>query len=87
MKDGNCKNCIYSGNCYQEQCYTQMKSVGEDYNSNTKYYYMNLGGMFTKVFTTDKKLESLPKYTKEITETEYKNFLNKSKKSEIPNCD
>lgn len=52
-----------------------------------KYYYMVLGGMFTKVFTTNEKLEILPKYTKEITETEYVSFLNKSEKSEIPNCD
>lgn len=52
-----------------------------------KYYYMDLAGIFTKVFTTDEKLENLPKYTKEITETEYKSFLNKSEKSKIPNCD
>lgn len=44
-----------------------------------KYYYMNLGGMFTKVFSTDEKLENLPKYTKEITETEYKEFIKRKK--------
>lgn len=52
-----------------------------------KYYYMDLSGMFTKVFTANEKLEILPKYTKEITETEYQRFLGKTKKSEIPNYD
>jgi hypothetical protein len=42
-----------------------------------KYYYMNLGGMFTTVKETTEKIENLPKYIKEITEEEYNNFINK----------
>lgn len=42
-----------------------------------KYYYMNLGGMFTTIKETTEKIENLPKYVKEISEKEYKNFLNR----------
>ena len=31
MKDGDCRGCQYSGNCYQEKCYSQMKSVCNDF--------------------------------------------------------
>lgn len=42
-----------------------------------KYYYMNLGGMFTTVKETTEKVENLPKYVKEITEKEYNDFKNR----------
>lgn len=42
-----------------------------------KYYYMNLGGMFTTVKETTEKIENLPKYVKEISEKEYNDFIDK----------
>lgn len=42
-----------------------------------KYYYMNLGGMFTTVKESTEKIENLPKYVKEITEDEYNDFVSK----------
>ena len=50
-----------------------------------KYYYMNLGGMFTTVKETTERIENLPKYVKEISEAEYKAFLNNS--GNVINCD
>ncbi len=29
----NCKDCIYSGNCYHEVCYTQMQTVCECFST------------------------------------------------------
>jgi len=43
-----------------------------------KYYYMNLGGMFTTVKETTEKIENLPKYVKEISQKEYRDFLNRN---------
>jgi hypothetical protein len=31
MDVGNCSNCQYHGNCYQEECYTTMQATCTDY--------------------------------------------------------
>ena len=35
MKNGNCKECKYSDNCYLEECYSQMKNTCEDFVGKT----------------------------------------------------
>ena len=54
MKNGNCKNCIYSGKCYQEKCYTQMQSVCNDYKERNNMKILatathEMGGEFKLV--------------------------------------
>jgi hypothetical protein len=31
----SCKDCAYSGNCYQEKCYTTLEMVCEDFEAKT----------------------------------------------------